>query len=240
MLKKQLFIAYQHHKYLKIGGNILALLEFQNVFFVNDDKTILRDMTIDINPGDYISIVGPSGSGKSTFLKLCCHLISPTEGKITYKGKSIMEHNPTELRKNIAYCFQTPYLFGETVLDNISFPYSIRGMKTDLKRAEELLILFNLDNDYLNKDVKNLSGGEKQRIALIRTLLFKPEILLLDEVTSALDIDNTVIVENVMKSLNENGTTILWVTHNLQQSRKNANKLLTIESGEIKSLEVLK
>lgn len=218
----------------------MPLFEFQNVFFVNDNKTILKDITVSINSGDYISIVGPSGSGKSTFLKLCCHLISPTEGRLEYKNKSVMEYSPTELRRNIAYCFQTPYLFGETVLDNISFPYSIRGIKTDLKRAEELFLLFNLDKDYLKKDVKNLSGGEKQRIALIRTLLLKPEVLLLDEVTSALDVENTHIVENVMKSLNENGTTILWVTHNPQQSRKNANKILTIESGEIKSLEVLK
>lgn len=216
------------------------MLEFQNVFFINDDKTILKDITISINSGDYISVVGPSGSGKSTLLKLCCHLISPTEGAIIYKNKSIMEHNPMELRKNVAYCFQTPYIFGETVMDNISFPFSIRGIKVDLKRAEELFLLFNLDKEYLKKDVKNLSGGEKQRIAIIRTLLLKPEMLLLDEVTSALDFDNALIVENVMKSLNQNGTTILWVTHNPEQSRKNANKILTIESGKIKSLEVLK
>lgn len=218
----------------------MSLLEFKNVFFINDNKTILKDITIAINSGDFISIVGPSGSGKSTFLKLCCHLISPTEGVITYKDKSIMKCDPMELRKNIAYCFQTPYLFGETVLGNISFPYSIRGIRPDLKRVEELLLLFNLDKDYLKKDVKNLSGGEKQRIALIRTLLFKPKILLLDEVTSALDVDNTLIVENVMKSLNQDGTTILWVTHNPEQSKRNTSKILTIESGEIKSLEVLK
>lgn len=218
----------------------MALLEFQNTFFISENKTILKDITVSINQGDYISIVGPSGSGKSTFLKLCCHLISPTEGKILYKGKSILEHNPMELRKNISYCFQTPYLFGETVMDNIFFPFTLRNMKIDLKRVEELLILFNLDKEYLKKDVKKLSGGEKQRIALIRTLLFKPEILLLDEVTSALDIDNTLIVENVMKSLNQNGSTIIWVTHNPEQSKRNAYKLLTIEAGEIKSLEVLK
>lgn len=218
----------------------MSFLEFQNVSFISDNKTILKAITIPINQGDYISVVGPSGSGKSTFLKLCCHLVSPTEGKIIYKNKSIMEHNPMELRKNIAYCFQTPYLFGDSVLDNISFPYSIRGIKLDLKRAEELFLLFNLEKEYLRKDVKNLSGGEKQRIALIRTLLFKPEILLLDEVTSALDVENTLIVENVMKSLNKAGTTILWVTHNPEQSRRNANKILTIEAGEIKSMEVIK
>lgn len=218
----------------------MTLLEFKNVSFINDNKTILKNINFSINIGDYVSIVGPSGSGKSTFLKLCCNLISPTNGTIVYKDKSIMEYNPIDLRKNIAYCFQTPYLFGSTVMDNLSFPYSIRNIKVDIKRAENLLELFNLNKEYLKKDVKNLSGGEKQRIALIRTLLFKPEILLLDEVTSALDVDNTLIVENVIKSLNEDGMTVLWVTHNPKQSRKNANKLLTIESNKIKSLEVLR
>ncbi len=218
----------------------MQLLEFQNTSFNDNNKTILKDITISIDQGDYISLVGPSGSGKSTFLKLCCHLISPTEGIILYKNKSIMEHNPMELRKSIAYCFQTPYLFGETVMDNISFPYHLRNIKVDLKRVEELFVLFNLDKEYLNKDVRNLSGGEKQRIALIRTLVFNPDILLLDEVTSALDVDNTMIVENVMKLLNQDGTTIIWITHNPEQSKRNAHKLLTLEAGEIKSLEVLR
>lgn len=221
-----------------IGGSKLTLLEFENVSFINDSKTILKDINFSVNSGDYVSVVGPSGSGKSTFLKLLCHLISPTEGTIAYKNKSIMDYNPMELRKNVAYCFQTPYIFGKTVMDNISFPYSIRDIKVDTKKVEELFTLFNLGKEYLDKDVKNLSGGEKQRIALIRTLLFNPEVLLLDEVTSALDVYNTSIVENVVKALNEKGTTVLWVTHNPEQSRKYANKLLTIEAGEIKSLEV--
>lgn len=85
----------------------------------------------------------------------------------------------------------------------------------------------------------NLSGGEKQRIALIRNLLFKPEILLLDEVTSALDMENTEIVEDAISKLNKEGVTIVWVTHNLEQSRRNGNRIVTIENGEIKSEEVL-
>lgn len=125
-------------------------------------------------------------------------------------------------------------------MDNISFPYSIRGIKVDLQRVEEFFLLFNLDKEYLRKDIKNLSGGEKERIALIKTLLFKPEVLLLDEVTSALDVDNILIAKNVMRSLNHDGTTIIWITHNPEQSKKNVHKLLTIESGEIKLLEVLK
>jgi putative ABC transport system ATP-binding protein len=223
-----------------IGGINLCLFEFKNVFFIHDYKTILKDITTTIHLGDFIAVVGPSGSGKSTFLKLCCHLISPTKGQIVYKNKSIMKYNPITLRKNIAYCFQNPYLFGDTVMDNISFPYFIRNTKIDLNRIEELFSIFCLDKDYLKKDIQNLSGGERQRIALIRTLIFKPEVLLLDEITSALDKDNAAIVEDVIKSFNQEGVTVLWVTHDIEQIKKNVNKVLTIETGEIKSLEVLK
>ena len=211
-----------------------------NVSFVNDGKTILKDISLNIEQKDFISIVGTSGSGKSTLLKLCSDLITPTNGGIFYKGKDFNDYSPLELRKNIAYCFQTPYLFGDTVMDNINFPFSIRNIKFDSKKVSHLFSLFHMTIDYLDKDVRNLSGGEKQRIALIRSLIFKPQILLLDEITSALDNNNSKIVENVIDSLNKEGTTVLWVTHNLEQSMKYANKLLTVEAGEIKSLEVIR
>jgi putative ABC transport system ATP-binding protein len=218
----------------------LLILEFKDVTYINNNKTILKNISLDITSGDFMSIIGPSGSGKSTFLKLCSHLISPTSGNITYKDIDIMQYNPTELRKEIAYCFQTPHLFSNTVFDNISFPYSIRNLKVDIKRVEELFSIFNLYKEYIRKEVKNLSGGEKQRIALIRTLLFLPKILLLDEITSALDVENAKIVEDVITKLNNEGLTVLWITHNLEQSKKHANKILTIENGLIKSLEVLR
>jgi len=217
----------------------VSLLELENVNFENDGKTILKNISLKIEPGDFISIVGPSGSGKSTFLKLCSQLISPTNGTITYHGKDFTQYNPTELRRTIAYCFQTPYLFGDTVMDNIKFPFAIRNITFNQNRVDELFSLFHMPTDFLNKDVANLSGGEKQRIAFIRSLLFKPEIMLLDEITSALDADNTKIVEIVIDTLNKEGVTVLFVTHDFEQSRKYANRLLTIASGEIKSLEAL-
>jgi len=217
----------------------VSLLELKNVTFENDGKTILKNISLKIEPGDFISIVGPSGSGKSTFLKLCSQLISPTNGTITYHGKDFTQYNPTELRRTIAYCFQTPYLFGDTVMDNIKFPFAIRNITFNQNRVDELFSLFHMPTDFLNKDVANLSGGEKQRIAFIRSLLFKPEIMLLDEITSALDADNTKIVEIVIDTLNKEGVTVLFVTHDFEQSRKYANRLLTIASGEIKSLEAL-
>lgn len=218
----------------------MSQLEFQNVSFYDDGKTILNNISINIEKGDFISIIGSSGSGKSTFLKLCSHLISPSSGRIVFNGKDISDCNPIELRKEITYCFQAAYLFGETVRENIYFPFSIRNEVPDSDRVSELFSMFHMTSDFLDKDVKNLSGGEKQRLALIRSLVYKPEILLLDEATSALDTDNAKIVENVIASLNKDGITVLWVTHSLEQAKKHAHKVLTIESGSIKSLEALK
>ncbi len=215
----------------------MPLLEFQNVSFDGDDKTILKDISLSVESGDFISLVGPSGSGKSTLLKLCSNLISPTNGNIIFNGKNYLDYSPVDLRKSINYCFQTPHLFGNTVMDNIEFPYSIRKMKPDFTRINSLFDMFHMSADYLKKDVQNLSGGEKQRIALIRSMLFVPKILLLDEITSSLDVDNTLIVERVIASLNEEGTTILWVTHNPEQSRKYANRVLKLASGKIKSFK---
>lgn len=218
----------------------MSLLEFCNVSYKNDDQVIINDLTVSIKSGDFISVVGPSGSGKSTFLKLCSHLYSPYKGKILFRGQDIMKYNPTDLRKTICYCFQTPYLFGRTVMDNISFPFKIRNTPADIDKIDHFFHLFNMNKTFLHKEISNLSGGEKQRIALIRSLIFKPEILLLDEVTSALDVDNTKIVENVINKLNNEGITILWITHNPIQSRKYANRIITMENGSLKSLEVLK
>lgn len=218
----------------------MPLMEFQDVSFFSEEKKILKEISVEIAAGDYLSIVGSSGSGKSTFLKLCCHLISPTEGRILLNGRDIRQENPVELRKKVSYCFQTPVLFGDTVEENFAFPYSIRNQKPDRQQIGALLSLFHMDESYVHQSIQNLSGGEKQRIALIRTLLFTPEILLLDEVTSALDTENAEIVERVILELNRQGVTILWVTHNPAQSRRYADKLLTMEDGRILSLEALK
>lgn len=216
----------------------MSYIEYKNVSYM-DKELILDNISLCIEKGDFLSIVGPSGSGKTTFLKLCCNLISPSSGTITYDGQDYLLYNPTELRKHIAYCFQTPYLFGKTVMDNLKFPFDIRNKKVNTERIKELFTAFQMDASFVNKEIINLSGGEKQRIALIRTLIFPPDVLLLDEVTSALDMDNTKIVEKVIEELNKNGVTVLGITHNMEQSRRYANKVLEIQAGRVKSLEVI-
>jgi putative ABC transport system ATP-binding protein len=215
----------------------LSYIEYENVSFLDGEKVILDNISVSIEKGDFLSIIGPSGSGKSTFLKLCCNLISPSKGKVIYDSRNYLEYNPSELRKRIAYCFQIPYLFGRTVMDNLAFPFDIRNKSVDMNRIEELFSSFQMDMSFMNKETVNLSGGEKQRIALIRNLIFLPDVLLLDEVTSSLDVDNSTLVENAVLKLNQSGTTVLWVTHNLEQSKRHANKLIEIEAGRIKSLK---
>lgn len=218
----------------------MPILEFKDVSFSSDGKDILKNLSFAIDEGDYVSIIGPSGSGKSTLLKLASYLQSPTSGDIMFEGKSLGAYNPIELRQALSYCFQTPHLFGEKVKDNIQFPYEIRHLPLDQARVNKLFELFKMDLSYLEQDVKKLSGGEKQRIALIRQLLFEPKVLLLDEVTSALDSVNKEIVEEVIERLNNKGVTILWITHDTSQSKKYANKMMTIVDGKLESLEVIK
>ena len=218
----------------------MALLELSNISYVANDKSIIRDVSLSVNQGDYITIVGPSGSGKSTLLKLCSDLISPTSGTITYNGRPLTAIDPESYRKEVGYCFQRPYLFSKTVRRNILFPYDIRGMKPDMERIKYLFGLLHMPMEYLERRNDELSGGEMQRICLIRSLIFEPKVLLLDEVTSALDSVNTSIVEQVIDELHNKGMTIVSITHSEEQSLRKANRRITIVDGVLAKAEVLR
>ncbi len=122
-----------------------------------------------------------------------------------YNNINYENYNPIELRRKVSYSTQHLQLFGEKVWENIDYPFKIRKVDTDSHRVEELLKKFNLDLSILDKDVVSLSGGEKQRTSIIRNLVISPDVILLDEDTSALDSENTKLVENYNRELNENG-----------------------------------
>ena len=203
----------------------MALLELSNISYIVKDKSIIRNVSLSVNQGDYITIVGPSGSGKSTLLKLCSDLISPTSGTITYNGRPLTAIDPESYRKEVGYCFQRPY--------------DIRGLEPDISRIEYLFNLLHMPLNYMERRNDELSGGEMQRICLIRSLIFEPKVLLLDEVTSALDTTNTSIVENVIDELHKKGITIISITHNEEQSLRTANRRITIVDGQLAKEEVL-
>ena len=138
---------------------------------------------------------------------------------------------PQEYRRHVSYCFQQPVLFGETVSDNLDFPFQIRNQAPDRNRQQELLDQVNLPKDYLTKSISSLSGGERQRVALIRNLMFKPAILLLDEVTTGLDAQNKQIVHQLIANYRQTGN-ILAITHDHDELDK-AEKIITVKGGQI-------
>lgn len=215
----------------------MEIIELKNVSFSDEGKNILEDINLSVKEGEVLSIIGHSGSGKSTLLKAIGSFISASKGEITYKGEKQEDYDPKEYRKEVAYIFQSPYLFGDTVLDNFKFPYKVRGLEINKNRMIELLEKFNMDENVLNKDISVLSGGEKQRIALIRSLLFSPKVLLLDEVTSSLDEENKEIVEKAVERLNKEGITMIMVTHDVDQANRLGNRILTLTSGKIEKIE---
>lgn len=215
-------------------GDDFIYLRLENTYYKNNKDIILENINLNIEKGDCISIVGESGSGKSTLLKIISDLIPYSEGDIFYQNKSYKEYNPIELRKDISYIVQIPYLFGETVIDNFKFVFEIRNETYNKERVEFLLDKFNLDKDIVNKKIDLLSGGEKQRICIIRNLIYTPKILLLDEATSALDSTNANKIEKYIKDLNKTeNVTVLWITHNEKQSEGIFNKKITISNGKI-------
>ena len=218
----------------------MALLELSNISYVVNEKSIIRDVSLSVHEGEYLTVVGPSGSGKSTLLKLCSDLISPTSGIITYNGRDLTTIDPESYRKEVGYCFQRPYLFAKTVRLIILFLYDIRGMEPDMIRIKYLFDLLHMPIEYLERHNDELSGGEMQRICLIRSLIFEPKVLLLDEVTSALDAVNTAIVERVIDELHNNGMTIIAITHSEEQSLRKANRRITIVDGSLAKEEVLR
>lgn len=218
----------------------MNILSIKSVTYTSDNTEILRGVSFDVKKGDCISIVGQSGSGKSTLLKACADLIPISSGNMYFNNKCYTSYNPIELRKLISYCVQIPYLFGKTVYDNLEFPFKIRNEVVDKNRLRELLNKFNLNEDYLEKDINSLSGGEKQRIALIRNLVYTPKILLLDEATASLDKENANIVQDYVKELNTQGMTVLWITHSEEQSKSIFNKRMVISEGKVSKMEELK
>lgn len=189
-----------------------TLFNLEDIFYSVQNQTILNNINLTIEAGDFITISGPSGSGKSTLLKMLASMITPTSGSLTYKGKTLKKEQITDYRKEVSYFFQQPTLFDDTVMDNLKFPFDIRQAEFDKSRVTKLLKRFKLNESYLDKKIVDLSGGEKQRIAFVRNLVFEPDVLLLDEVTSALDDENKEIIQQfITEDLKDK--TIIWVTH---------------------------
>jgi putative ABC transport system ATP-binding protein len=193
---------------------------------------VLKELSGAAAKGSILTIIGPSGSGKSTILSLCNLLISPDEGKVLIFGKDVRKWDVKELRRQVGIAFQAAPMLQGTVLDNLTLPARLHGI--ELQSPETYLEEVGLSAELLFRDAKELSGGQRQRLSLARTLINKPSILLLDEVTSALDSISAHEVEELILRLNrKQHTTILWVTHDLSQAERVGDQTWLIIDGSL-------
>lgn len=211
----------------------MSLLELQHVGYRVGDTPILQDVNLKIDKQEWVTIAGPSGSGKSTLVRIIASLLSKTSGELQFAGQPIESYDPIAYRRRVSYAFQQPTLFGETVADNLAFPYQIRQEPFDQQRAITALEYVGLGEADLTKHVTDLSGGQRQRIALLRNVMIYPEVLILDEVTAGLDAENKTFVWNMIQHFNQDDhLTIIAITHD-QSEIESAKRLVTIENGQI-------
>lgn len=205
---------------------------FEKVAYQVGQQQILHNISLQIDQGEVVTIAGPSGSGKSTLVKLLASLLTPTSGRIWYQGRDVAQEEPVAYRRKVSYAMQQPTLFGKTVRENLQFPYELRQLDFDEQRALAGLQAVGLTAVYLDREVKNLSGGERQRVALLRNILILPEVLIMDEVTAGLDANNREIIAQLVAQLQQEGVTIIIVTHDEQEIAR-ASRLVEIKQGQI-------
>lgn len=199
------------------------------------DKTLLTDLNLVVKPRERILIVGPTGMGKSSLLHTFNLMNQNYDGSIMFEGKDLREYAPHDLRSQICQVMQEPYLGEGSVEDVLQEPLSYRSNhhSNSKERRQRMLALFEnfrLPESHLSKQAEQLSGGEKQRVALVRTLLLNPKILLLDEISSALDQNTSGIISDCI--FNNYPGAVIAISHDpLWRERWDRN--WTLQDGKI-------
>lgn len=224
------------------------MIEARDIVKAFGAVTVLEGVSLTLQKGEVVAVIGPSGSGKSTFLRCLNHLETIDRGSICIEGDTLADDNeggasryPAEAEvrricRKMGMVFQSFNLFPHmTVLQNIiEAPMTVKGLKRDeiLPKAEELLRKVGLLNKRDNYPAR-LSGGQKQRVAIARALAMEPDIMLFDEPTSALDPELTVEVLRTMRQLAEEHMTMLVVTHEMGFAREVAHRVIFMDQGRI-------
>ncbi len=215
------------------------MIEFKNVSRVYDDNFIaLHSINLEVKDGEFVSIVGPAGAGKSTLLKLLTRELTPTEGVVIVDGVDLADISHDKiplLRRKIGTVYQDfKLLTARNSFENVSFALEVCGaggeeIENDVPKVLSIVGLAEKANNFPHQ----LSGGEKQRLAIARALIHRPRIILADEPTGNLDLVNGYDVLKLLMKINELGTTVMLVTHNRDIVNAVGRRVLTMEKGTI-------
>ena len=220
--------------------NEAPIIRFESVSKRYGETVILENFSLDIEKGDFLTIIGSSGSGKTTILKLTNGLLSPDEGIVRVRGKDIAKVDQIALRRNIGYAIQNVGLFPHlNVRENIGYvPTLMKTEKKDISRTvDRLVAMIGLDEKLLDRYPGELSGGQQQRVGIARALAASPEILLMDKPFGAVDeITRKMLQDEILGIHKRLGTTILFVTHDIKEALKLGNRVLVMANGKIQQI----
>lgn len=215
------------------------MLAFQNVSKIyNDSSAALEDITFKINPGEFVSLVGRSGAGKSTIIKLLIGEEKPSKGRVffgQYEVNKIKDHDLPPFRRHIGIVFQDfRLLSAKTAYENVSFALEVAGRPqseiADL--VPQVLDMVGL-SDKMGSFPHELSGGEKQRLAIARAMVHRPEVIIADEPTGNLDPFHTADIIGLLQKINILGTTVILATHDREVVNALDKRVITLDSGRI-------
>ncbi len=202
------------------------------------EKTALRNITLDIEPGIFLGIAGRSGSGKTTLIQHLNGLLKPTSGRITVNGSLVEKRRLRDLRRQIGLVFQHPehQLFEETVFRDISF--GLTGTELSVAevgdRVRDALMSVGLSENFLERSPFELSGGEKRRVAIAGVLVMKPSVLVLDEPAAGLDPGGRrEILDFIIKLRKERNITVILATHDMEELARSADRVVVLQNGSI-------
>ncbi len=210
------------------------LFRMENLYMAFGKKEVLKNIELAILRGEILALIGPSGSGKTTLLRILNFFEKPTSGNLKFDGME-MRDEINNIRRRMSFLFQTPVIFNTSVFNNVAYGLKVRGIdkKTIEKKVGEALNTVGLSGMEKQK-ARTLSGGEAQRMAFARAIVYDPEILLLDEPTASLDPANVAKIEDIIKSIrNERTTTIVIATHNIPQVRRISDRVGILINGEL-------
>ncbi len=197
------------------------------------DNLIVNHVSLEVQSGDFLALIGRSGAGKSSFLRLINRLDEPTGGTVYLDGQDYQTLAPRDLRRRVGMVMQQAYLFPGTIAANLRFGPAQRGETFDNAAIDALLDEVGLKG-FADRDVLNLSGGEAQRVSLARTLANHPEVLLLDEPTSALDARAAHEIEALLtRIIRDQQLTTLMITHDGAQAERIASRAVLIDAGKL-------
>ena len=215
-----------------------TIIQFDHVCKSFDEHPVLRDFSLSIEKGTFLTVIGRSGCGKTTALRLVNGLISADSGRVLVQGKDVAETDPVALRRGIGYTIQNVGLFPHmTVEKNIAYVPTISKSpfwkgEERRRRAAELLESVGLEPGLASRYPRELSGGQRQRVGIARALAAQPEILLMDEPFGAVDeITRRQLQDEILRLHQERGITILFVTHDIEEALKLGTRVLVMEEG---------